>query len=159
MLLSAYEVTCGFGAAAVVVSEGPLVHVGVGQGVQAAQFRLFPLIPFFAFVRDPGQAFLLALTADGEGPHFAPPHVQNLFGRVAVAAVHDAVFFVVAFVVAAFEGVFGDPSVAVSGPVVAVIAGQNVPDGCQVLVHVSPPPFRRIRCCRGPVLAPGIFSH
>ena len=114
------EVPCGLGAASVVAGKGPLVHVGVGQGMLPAKFGLFQLFPLLPFFLDPCQAFLFALAVDGEGPQLALPHMQYLFGGVAVAAVDDAVFFVVAFVVAPFKGFFGDEAVAVLLPVVAI---------------------------------------
>ena len=118
-----FEVPCGFGAAAVVTGKGPLVHVGVRQGMLPAGFCLFQFFPLQPFCFDPCQAVSFALAVDGEGPQLALPHVQHLFGAVAVAAVDDAVFFVVAFMVASFKGFFGDQAVAVLLPVVVGAAG------------------------------------
>ena len=132
------EVPGGLGAGAIVTVEGPLVHVGVGQGVLAAEVHLHLPFPLFTFFLYPGHTFLLATAVDGEGPHFSPPHVQDLFGGVSEAAVDDAVFLIIAFVVASFKVLFGDQGVAVFFPVVGGAAGgavQDFPYGCQVFSH------------------------
>ena len=114
--------------------ESPLVHIGVGKGVLAAEVGVhlfFPLFPIFLY---PGHAFPFAPAVDGEAPQFSPPHVSNLFGGVAVTAVDDAIFLVIPFVVATFKGFFGDQAVAVFFPVVVGAAGgtvQDFPCGCQ----------------------------